>query len=310
MNRNPAGKRKVKNVKTVRNILSTSTRADEDKKEEYLEVLCKAMHIYIRTGVMQDQLEDFLSRQGEFNEKYRKLFDSVRDIDAAIEENINSAILSVRESKDRFSDDPGRSIQNRILHILMDVEYMSHVNMLYKLCEWEQDLNRKYKQYRNLAKTYPVLPEITGMLEKNKRMGLSELAQQLETDEDEINRILFWNSPMFNIRNRKNSVTVSLSYKGKKFNSYFAVYGRSIPYEVYCEQLYKNCNALMESLENSCKKGFVHKIKLEGMEPGDRRAIEHKYYRTAKNVIPYVYYTTMERRLQADEKVVYRIQEW
>ena len=70
---------------------------------------------------------------------------------------------------------------------------------------------------------------------------------------------------MFNIRNKKNVVKVSLSPKGKKFNNYFLNSSRNISNETYNELLYKNCNMLIESLENSCERKVVYQIKLEGV---------------------------------------------
>lgn len=287
---------------------------EEGNREEYLKELGESVHKYINTGVKNQQLDELLTLQVEFRRRYQDCFNVAKVIEAAVEETkgslgkknkyisaefgtISNAEIhesvsdfyneacDKKELQNEIFDNLRKNIQNSVLSILKDVAYLSHVNMLYELYEREQKLRQEQKEYEEISKKYQKIAEITKMLSEKKKMELNELERQLNISEDEVLNTLSRNSQMFNIRNKKNVVKVSLSPKGKKFNNYFLNSSRNISNETYNELLYKNCNMLIESLENSCERKVVYQIKLEGVKPEALRAIEFKYYRTASKLI-------------------------
>lgn len=317
-----------------------------EQREEYLKELGESLRKYINTGVKNQQLDELLILQVEFRRKYQDCFDVAKIIDAAVEETkgslekknkyisteadttykrkIGEAVLSFydevsdkKELQNEIFEIFSKNIKNSVWSILKDVAYLSHVNMLYELYEREQKLRIEQKEYEEISKKYQKMAEITKMLSEKKRMELNELERQLNMNEDEVLNILRKNSQMFNIRNKKNILKVSLSPKGKKFNNYFLSLNCNISNETYNELLYKNCNMLIESLENSYERKVVFQIKLEGIETEALRAIEYKYYRTVNKLIADKedMYTIdiidleerKERVSSTGEKVIYKI---
>lgn len=285
-----------------------------EQREEYLKELGESLRKYMNTGVKNQQLDELLILQVEFRRKYQDCFDVAKIIDAAVEKTkgslekknryisteadtiykgkIDKAVLSFcdevsdkKELQNEVFDIFSKNIKNSVWSILKDVAYLSHVNMLYELYEREQKLRIEQKEYEEISKKCQKMAEITKILSEKKRMELNELERQLNMSEDEVLNILRRNSQMFNIRNKKNILKVSLSPKGKKFNNYFLNLNCKISNETYNELLYKNCNMLIESLENSYERRVVFQIKLEGIEPEALRAIEYKYYRTVNKLI-------------------------
>lgn len=318
---------------------------EEGDREEYLKELGESLHKYINTGVKNQQLDELLTLQVEFRRRYQERFDVAKIVEAAIEETKGSlekknAYISVegdtipeerekiqesaaefcdhpcdkKELQDEIFDNLRKNIQSNVLAVLKDVAYLSHVNMLYELYEREQKLRQEQKEYEEISRKYQKIAEITKMLSEKKKMELNELERQLNISEDEAINTLTRNSQMFNIRSKKSVVKVSLSPKGKKFNNYFLNLSGNESSETYHELLYKNCNMLIESLENSCEKKFVYQIKLEGIKPEALRAIEYKYYRTANKLIAdkedmYILnrINLEERVSSTDETVIYKI---
>ncbi len=322
---------------------------DDENREEYLKELGESLHKYINTGVKNQQLDELLTLQVEFRRRYEERFDIAKLVEVAFEEtrkslenenrNFSTAFetLSKKEEKihksildsSSYEETYKRELQNevfynlriniqkKILPVLNDVAYLSHVNMLYELYERERKLRQEQKEYEEISKKYQKMAEITRMLSENKKMELDELEQQLNISKEEVLNTLSKNSQMFNIRNKKRVVKVSLSPKGKKFNNYFLNSRGNKSNEIFNELLYKNCNMLIESLENSCEKRIVYQIKLEGIKPESLRAIEYKYYRTASKLIAEKedMYTVnsmyseerKERMCQTGETIIYKI---
>lgn len=318
----------------------------EEYREEYLKELGDSLRRYIDTGVKNQQLDELLTLQVQFKRKYHERFDVTNIIKAAIDETrgnlevkypyfsvefdemakkktqepiLNSTYFSYdkKESQIEFFENFCKNIQDRFLSIIKDVAYLSHVNMLYELYERQQKSLQEQKEYEEISRKYQNIAEITQMLSEKKKMDLNELQQQFNSSEEEILYILLSNSQMFNIRNKKDTVKVSLSPKGKKFNNHLLNINSNISNEAYNELIYKNCNMLIESLENSCEKKVVYQIKLEGIKPDALQAIEYKYYRTANKLIAEkedMYIVNRmdleektERMSATGEKVIYKI---
>ena len=318
---------------------------EEEDREEYLKELGESLHKYINTGVKSQQLDELLTIEVEFRRRYQERFDVAKVIEAAVKETkgclekknkfISTEFSTIskgkihelvsdsydeafdkKELQNEIFDNLCKNILNSVLPILKDVAYLSHVNMLYELYEREQKFRQEQKEYEEISEEYPKIAELTKMLSEKKKMNLNELDRQLNISKEEVLNTLSRNSQMFNIRDKKNAVKVSLSPKGKKFNNYFLNSSHNISNETYNKLLYKNCNMLIESLENSCERKVVYQIKLEGIKPEALRAIEFKYYRTANKLIAdkeEMYTNRMdleekkERVCSIGEKVIYKI---
>lgn len=160
----------------------------EDKeKEEYINELSNSLRNYIKTGVKNYQLDEFIGLEETFQKKYNEQF------------NLSNQQLE---------------------KTLRDAAYLSHINMLYELYEQEEVLRKEENEYEQQLEKFEKMPNVLRTLYEKKRVEINILQKQANVSQSELMCLLARNKKYFNICPKAKEVQISLSAKGKKYYNY------------------------------------------------------------------------------------------
>lgn len=278
---------------------------DDDEKEIYLKELGESVHDYIKTGVKNTQLDNLIELEAVFRQKYEERF-NVKEIAELISQSSVESMLKIEEShlRERKKKEQEIDIKNyfdiikevaiqsvydslldKLKKIVKDTAYLSHVNMLYELYEQEERLRREEAEYEKIAEQFQKMADITKSLIKERRMKIERLQQQVDISEKELDNLLNRCEKYFNIRKKKEGIQISLSPIGKKYYDYIMNSQQKYSRNTLEKLVYKNCDKLMESIENSYNRGLEFDLHLEELSPERDRAIQSKYHRLTKRFI-------------------------
>lgn len=283
---------------------------DDSEKELYLKELSDSVHNYIRIGVKSKQLDDLIELEEEFQNRYEERFDIRRVVDTICEasekillevgkrlflptkdtEDIKSPqekndSLSLEKTAGQIREIVDEVVSMQLSEVIKDTAYLSHMNMLYELFEKEEKLRREEKEYQRISEKFKQLGEISERLNKHRRMDLEELQKQMEISEIDMESVIIGCEKYFNIRRGNGTILISLSPAGRKYSEYLSSGNVRYSYETLNQLIYKNCSALLESLENSCDRGLEYELRLEEVAPDKERALKSKYDRIVEKVI-------------------------
>ncbi|MEY8391884.1 hypothetical protein AALA98_11000 [Lachnospiraceae bacterium 45-W7] len=290
---------------------------DEQEKETFLRELGNSVHNYIKTGVKNRQLEDLIELEAEFNQKYEERFDTKKIAEQISEfskesligivekykEKMERAAISEGNAEDRaYSVDTIYRMQlgeasdeiyeivvekmsDNLNTVIRDMAYLSHMNMLYELYEREEQLRREEEEYDRISQKYQKIADIMKNLSQKRRMQLEQLQEQTDISQKELEKILNRNSKYFNMRQKLESIQISLSPSGKKFYEHIMDSQEKFSREAANQLIYKNCDRLMEALENSYVGGLEYELKLESLSSDRERALQSKYHEITQRFI-------------------------
>lgn len=280
---------------------------DESEKDILLKELSNSVHNYIRTGVENRQLDELIELEEAFREKYEKRFD-VEDIIneiflasqslklEALEDlklgnvqstgniNISEKLLkdkTLMQIKEEFSE----IIQFHLQKVLRDAAYLSHINMLYELYEQEKIIRKKEIEYENLSKKYHKMADIAKNLSAGIRMEMDQLQDSVDISQIELEELLTCYSKYFNIRRKKENIQVSLSPDGRRYYNYIISSKEKYSKGALEQLVYKNCDKLMEFLDNSYDRGVELELKLDEITPEINRALQTKYHKIMQKIL-------------------------
>lgn len=307
--------------------------ADEREKEKYIFESASALFGYIRTGSKNILLEEMVSLESEFNERYKVrmskdairtqiygfINDSYKDYmqnccmsaittekdggETALAETIKKVIEVVYTKTTEFLGDS-------LVELIRDTSYLSHMNMLYELYEKQEKLQREEKEYEELSKRFTAMAKIAEMLSKEKRMELIQLRKKMNLTEKQMDALLTEGNSFFNMRKKQQSVQVSLTADGRKFLEYCLKSEGGMSNEKMNGLIYKNCDKLMNAIEISYSREIKYDLQLDGLNPDKEEAIKFKYNRLVDDMLDYKwtgsYYFRKEKR-RKNERNEYRI---
>lgn len=275
-------------------------------KEIYLKELGASVHNYIRTGVKNRQLDELLELEEVFQEKYEESFDikeianiismssknKIGEISKTYRKEIKNEMskekifeFNIEKASDHIMEMVIEVVHDKLQKILKDAAYLSHMNMLYELYEKEERLRREEAEYEKISEKFQKMADITKSLSREKRMKIEELQKQVNISEQELGGVLSQNKKYFNIREKQESIQVSLSPKGRKYCDYVMDSQEKYSKSTLNQLVYKNCDKLMESLENSYDKGIEFELRFEAVSPEKNRALQAKYHKIMKKII-------------------------
>ncbi len=277
------------------------------EKETYLRELGNSVHNYIKTGVKNQQLDDLIDLEEQFKQKYQLCFDTKKIAEQISEiskdnmieivweykEKMDSLALSTDkinqfqavEVSDRIYQKVVEKVYDKLNEIMRDAAYLSHMNMLYELYEKEEQLRREEEEYDRISEKYQKMADVLKNLSKQRHMELEQLQEQTELSKRELEAILSRNSKYFNMRKKPESIQISLSPSGRKYYAHVMDSQEKFSREASNQLIYKNCDSLMEALENSYNKGIECELKLEKLSPEREWAIQSKYHIMAQKFI-------------------------
>lgn len=298
------GKGEWQKISYIKNI------NDDNEKEMYLKELGNSVHSYIKTGVKSTQLDDLIELEEEFSKRYEERFDvkkiaevisrsSVEKISqiekiylGKLEDKSCNTIsekkkqeIAMKKVSDYIEEIVIEVAYNKLQKVIKDTAYLSHMNMLYELYEQEERLRREEEEYERISEEFQKMADITKSLSKERRMKIEKLQKQVDISEKELGSILNRNGKYFNIRQKKENIQISLSPTGKKYYEYIMNSQKKYSRNTLEGLVYKNCDRLMESLENSYDRGLEFDLKLEEISPDKDRALQSKYHRLMKKFI-------------------------
>ena len=283
---------------------------DDSEKEIYLKELGESVHSYIKTGVKNTQLDDLIELEEKFRKRYEERF-NVQEIAEMISQSSVERMLQIEKTYFQMIEEKNDETMyekkkqeidmknvseyitkvvievayDKLQKVIKDTAYLSHINMLYKLYEQEERLRREEAEYERISEKFQKMADITKSLSKERRMELEQLQKQTDISEKELDSLLNQYGKYFNIREKKENIQISLSPKGKKYYDFIMNSQQKYSKDTLERLLSKNCNSLMESLENSYDRGLEFELKLEEISPEKDRAIQSKYRRLMKKFI-------------------------
>lgn len=276
---------------------------DEQERDNYLKELGTAVHNYVRTGIKNKQLEELASLEEKFQKRYKERFDINIITEMILDENrklileIERKELSNSSVVDRMDymhllQKTSKQITERINHVLTenlnkvlkDAAYLSHINMLYEIYEKEEKLQRAEREYEMISEQFRYMTYIAKELSKCRRMELAELQTKADIPKKELENVVNRCSKYFNIRDKKNTVEISLSPAGKKYSNYIINEKQAYSKETFNQLTYKNMVELMQSLEKSYDRGVAYEVHIEGVTPEKERALRCKYNNIVKKL--------------------------
>lgn len=290
----------------IRKISCIIENNDDDKKETYLKELGDSIHNYIRTGIKNEQLDDLIELEEVFQERYEKRFDVDRVVEmisqsskgkiTEIEKSYiqelshrkkeeNAFIVTLEQASAQIISTVVDIVCDNLPKVVKDTAYLSHINMLYELYEREEQLRREEEEYDKISREYQKMADISRKLSKQRRMEIEQLERQVDISQEELENLLSQNEKYFNIREKQENIQISLSPQGRKYYDYIKNSQERYSQETLNQLVYKNCNSIMESLENSYDRGMEFELKLEEISPERDRALQFKYHRITEKFI-------------------------
>lgn len=290
----------------IRKISCIIENNDDDKKEIYLKELGDSIHNYIRTGIKNEQLDELIELEEVFQERYEKRFDVDRVVEmisqsskgkiTEIEKSYiqelshrkkeeNAFIVTLEQASAQIISTVVDIVCDNLPKVVKDTAYLSHINMLYELYEREEQLRREEEEYDKISREYQKMADISRKLSKQRRMEIEQLERQADISQEELEHLLSQNEKYFNIREKQENIQISLSPQGRKYYDYIKNSQERYSQETLNQLVYKNCNSIMESLENSYDRGMEFELKLEEISPERDRALQFKYHRITEKFI-------------------------
>lgn len=294
-------KKKKENLETV---LWSDGDLSRNMKEEYLEEWAQAIRKYVKTGVRTQQIEQMLTIQKKLQEKYEQS-DFLDNIFVNIEDemscNIEDELIEVRLLKNALGNKSSSILKNaisKVINVIMSitkkkmedlldgVEFLGRINMLCIVYEQEQRIRRQQEEFEQIMdRQEKILEAMTQSISQTHRTELKQLVTSLGSDEKGVERILQREPQLFNIRECQGKIKISLSPKGKKFNEYVLNRKEEYSYATMNQIVKKNCEVLINGMENSYKSGLIYNIQLQRIGVDEARSIQHKYVNAVQRVI-------------------------
>lgn len=278
---------------------------DDIEKERYLREVENSLHKYIRGGVKNKQLDELVKVQVDFQKKYEQMFelqdlleniteelfkinqDEVKKLWIKVEYKDNEEQMLnkiLQEELNKNKQKIQENMQNKLKKITKDIAYLSHMNALYDLYEKEESMRRKEREYEKTSEKYKQLIGIMKNIQDNKRMSFEAIKKESISKVD-LDNLLMKNKKYFNIRNSKKGIQISISPAGKKYIDYIEKSKQFYSQKTFNDQLYKNCNNIMESFENSLDKNISFEPKFEGVSKNYQRLLKKKQRKICAKII-------------------------
>lgn len=313
---------------------------DDNEKEIILRELGESVQKYLKTGVKNNQLERLLIYEKAVQEKYKEHVDIniVQIVDKITEVSKKNLLeknhlkievqkwdenqkyeMIFQETVDDFTKIATEILEDKLHRILKDVAYLGHINMLYEIYEKEETLRREEQQFEKISRNYQKLADIAKELGEQRRMEIENLEKKANVSKQELQEILNGCSKYFNVHPKKNTMQISLTPSGKRYNEYLLKTKENKVDEIVNQYVYKNCNNIMESFENSISLEREFELELDGITPDKKRSIMHKYYNILKKIMSdneYCYDNIKLKNEKESEKRTYEpyeyrvIEEW
>ena len=290
-----------------------SLKEDTEKKEKLVSELGKSVHNYIRTGVKNSQLDELLKVEEIFHQKYEECFEIDRMIktikrssqerikeyerldcekeqknraDTLCNELYQNSTEIIQDVMDSMIDMVAEIAERELEKMLMDAVYLSHVNMLYELCEQEARLQREEREFERISVIHCKMADISKVLSKERRMELGELGNKVQISEQELGYVIEQCEEFFNIRRKKNVRMISLSPAGRRYKDYISN-KKETRYDTtaWNQIVYKNCNNIIEGFKRSCDSGIKYELQLEGISSDCQRAVRHNYLKVLRDIL-------------------------
>ena len=294
-------KKKKENLETV---LWSDGDFSVNIREEYLEDCERAIRKYVKTGVRTQQIEQMVIFQKRLREKYEQndyleyLFRNIgEEVSNYMDDDLTDIPLEKNELGIKRSS-VFKKVINRVIDFIMSstkkrmddlldgVEFLGRINMLCMVYEQEQRIRKQQEEYEQIIERQEkILEAMTQSIGKTHRTELQQLVASLGSDEQGVERILQRESQLFNIREYQGKIKISLSPKGKKFNEYVLNRKEGYSYSTMNQIVKKNCELLINGMENSYKSGLIYNIELQRIGGDEARSIQNKYINAVQRVI-------------------------
>ena len=146
-------------------------------------------------------------------------------------------------------------------------------------------------------------------------MQIKQLQKQVNISENKLQSLLIKNKKYFNIREKTKTIQISLSPEGRKYCEYVMNSQQNYSKSTLDQLVYKNCDRMMEVIENACDKKLEFDLKLEEISPEKDRALQVKCHRVMQKIIvateEFYQYRIEESEYRENEKNRIRIpREW
>lgn len=287
-------------------------REDEDcEKEDFLREFGESLRNFIKTGVESKQLEKLVAVEEKFQETCEKRFQlkeiilqvsktSAKKVFELMEkQNLSSKNLNLssldekemltcifQEISEKISIELINLFENSLFSLIKDMSYLSHVNMLYELYKKEAKIRREEKEFAKISEDCDKITEIVQEINRERRLTLEELEKKMDLNKLEMERILVSHKKYFNVYEKPRGIQVSLSPTGKKFCNYRKNVLQSYSNEAVEQLIYKNCDNLIEAVENYCEGGFASYVKFDNLSPEMERTLQNRYGCLVKKLKP------------------------
>lgn len=284
---------------------------EDCEKEDFLREFGESLRNFIKTGVENKQLEKLVAIKEKFQETYEKRFrieevvieisevslkkalDLVKEKNAALEDHgvipqDGSEMLNcdLEEASKLISVELNDLFKNKISTLIRDMAYLSHANMLYELYRKETKIRREEKEFEEVSEKCSEMPEIVQKINGERRVMLDALGGKTSLEEKKLEKILMSYKKYFNVYKKQNGIQISLSPIGKKFYNYNKNISQQYSNETVEQLIYKNCDNLMEAVENYCDSGFASYVKFDNLPPEMERSLQSRYGCVMKKLKP------------------------
>lgn len=273
---------------------------DDFYKEEFLDEMQEAIFYYIKNGIKSRKIEKFEELEIEFKKIYGSIENQMElNINRMMSQNyermMQYLIILQKEQKsfDYLTNDKGKNFfeyidrskafdYEDIRKIIDDVTFSTYVYILYQICDIEEKIRLEQKEYDKLTQKYKELPKIVNILNEvgveNPEKIRIEARVEIKDFENIINECI----EFFDIQEYENEIDMSLSNKGKEYNSYEKKYGESKYSQETMEQIvYKNCYEILNSLE---KIEDNEQIEFKDLSKEREEILQSKYIKIYRNM--------------------------
>ena len=283
----------------------------DSEKEDFLREFGESLRNFIKTGVENKQLEKLVAVKEKFQETFEKRF-RIEEILVEISEiSVKKTLELVKEKNSALenhgavpsdgsemlncvSEEASKIISIELKNLLekefftsiRDMAYLSHANMLYELYRKETKIRREEKEFEEVSEKCIELPMIVREINEERRMMLDALGKKMDLEEKKVEKILMSHKKYFNVYEKQDGIQISLSPVGKKFYNYRKNISRQYSNEVVEHLIYKNCDNLMEAVENYCDSGFASYVKFDNLPPEMERSLQSRYGYVMKKLRP------------------------
>lgn len=279
---------------------------DEEKRDNYVREMEDALRKYIKTGVKTKQMDEIIETENLFQRRSKEIFDMDKITENILQQIVDATQIKekeynstcdimeisysskennfISEFKENMILSMQEVIENVFSEVMKDVVYLSHMNMIYEIYEKEEQLRKEEEEYEKISEEYQKMADISKKLSEKKRMEAEMLQKSVDLSKDELIKILYDNQKLFNIRNKKETLQVSLSPAGRKFHSFIENKEEKYPKEALNYLVYKNCSSIMEAVEKSYEGKLEIQWRADHISASAERSIQQKYHKLAKKL--------------------------